>query len=198
MNAKIASVALAAFALTAPAISSADTTVQQLTYNFTYSANQTTTARDSANPAEDYSVPANQGTTQAYVGTNGSGSYGGSLSDKGTMTVTILAKQQDGGLIVTIAENGQAVRRAPAATCVVYGNTKVICDPNKTVYTEEYTLLRFMGQNFIDASNLDAHRHWQIVQSAPSRNVTADYTLGPRPAATCRSTKSGTSSSGGR
>ena len=179
MNGKIVSILTVALALTTPSISSADTTVQQLTYNFTYSANQSTTARDSANPAEDYSMPANQGTTQAYVGTNGSGAYGGALSDKGTMTVNILAKQQDGGLIVSIAENGQTTRRAPVAACVVYGNTRVICDPNKTVYTEEYTLLRFMGQNFVDASNLDAHRHWQIVQNSSASDVTADYTLGP-------------------
>jgi hypothetical protein len=170
---------MAALALTAPALSSAETTVQQLTYRFTYSADQRTTARDSANPAEDYTVPANQGTTQAYAQTSGISSYQGSLSDKGTMTVQILGKQQDGGLIVSIAENGENVRRAPAAACVVYGNTRVICDPNKTVYTEEYTLLRFLGENFVDASNLDAHRHWQIVQNSPTMNVTADYTLGP-------------------
>jgi len=179
MNGKIASISMATLALATPGISSADTTVQQLTYNFTYSANQSTTARDSANPAEDYTMPANQLTTQAYVATNGSGGYGGSLSDKGTMTVNILAKQQDGGLIVNISENGQSTRRAPSAACVVYGNTRVICDPNKTVYTEEYTLLRFLGQNFIDSSNLDAHRHWQVVQNSPAQDITADYVLGP-------------------
>ena len=179
MYSKIVAISLAAFAVAAPAIASADATVQQLTYNFTYSANQATTARDSANSAEDYTMPANQGSTQAYQATNGISGYGGSLSDKGTMTVNILATQQDGGLIVNIAENGQNTRRAPAAACVVYGNTRVICDPNKTVYTEEYTLLRFLGQHFVDASNLDAHRHWQIVQNTPASNVTADYTLGP-------------------
>lgn len=179
MNAKIVGFALAALVMTTPVISSADTAVQQLTYNFTYSSNQHITARDSANSAQDYTAPANQGTTQAYQATTGISDYGGSLSDKGTMTVQLLAKQQDGGLIVTISENGENTRRARAATCVVYGNTKVICDPNKTVYTEEYTLLRFLGQNFIDASNLDAHRHWQIVQDSPTMNVSADYTLGP-------------------
>lgn len=179
MNGKIASIWIAALALAMPAVSSADTTVQQLTYSFTYSSNQHITARDSANSAEDYTSPANQGTASAYQATTGISDYGGSLSDKGMMTVQLLAKQQDGGLIVTIAENGENTRRAPAATCVVYGNTRVLCDPNKTVYTEEYTLLRFLGQNFVYASNLDAHRHWQIVQDSPAMNVTADYTLGP-------------------
>jgi hypothetical protein len=162
-----------------PVAASADTTVQQLTYNFTYSSGQTTTARDSPNSAEDYTVPAYQGTTQAYAPTTGISTYQAAISDKGTMTVQILGKEQDGGLIVNIAEAGEQLRRAPSAACVVYGNTRVICDPNKTVYTEEYTLLRFLGQNFVDAGNLDAHRHWQIVQDSPTQDVTADYVLGP-------------------
>lgn len=176
MNGKIISVSLAALALTTPAIANADNTVQQLTYNFTYSSNQSTTARDSANPAEDY---AGGGSHTGLMSGNGASNYNGSLSDKGTMTVQVLGKQQDGGLIVSITENGEQTRRAPAATCVVYGNTHVICDPNKTVYTEEYTLLRFLGQNFIDPNNLDAHRHWQVVQNTPTTSVTADYVLGP-------------------
>jgi hypothetical protein len=175
VNGKIVVITMAALALTSPAIASADNTVQQLTYNFTYSADQSTSAKDSANPAEDYSG----GGSHTGLMQGGTSSYTGSLSDKGTMTVQILGKQQDGGLIVNIAENGENVRRAPSAACVVYGNTRVICDPNKTVYTEEYTLLRFLGQNFIDPSNLDAHRHWQIVQNSPTMSVTADYTLGP-------------------
>ena len=91
-------------------------------------------------------------------GSNGISHYGGRLDDKGTMTVQIIGKQPDGGLIVNISEIGQNTRRAPAATCVVYGNTRVICDPNKTVYTEEYTLLRFLGLNFVDPSQLDAEQ----------------------------------------
>ncbi len=178
MNARMISAAIAVFVSITMATARADTTVQQLTYNFTYSTNQTTYARDSSNPAEDYGS-ASSGGGNAMAAGNGQSVYNGSLSDKGTMTVQILGKQQDGGLIVNIAENGQDTRRAPAAACVVYGNTRVICDPNKTVYTEEYTLLRFLGQNFIDAGNLDAHRHWQIVQNSPNVDVTADYVLGP-------------------
>jgi hypothetical protein len=90
-----------------------------------------------------------------------------------------LGKQSDGGLIVSISEDGQQTRRAPPATCVVYGNTHVICDPNKTIYTEEYTLLRFLGQNFVDPANIDAKRHWQVVQNSPTMKVTADYVIGP-------------------
>jgi hypothetical protein len=170
---KIARISVAVLALTTSAVSNPGSTAQRLVYNFTYSSNQNTTARDSANPAEDY------GNRGAFAQGNGASTYTGALSDKGTMLVQVSSVQQDGGLVVSIAENGEQARRAPAATCVVYGNTHVICDPNKTVYTEEYTLLRFLGRNFIDAGNLDAHRHWQIVQDAAGMNVTADYVLGP-------------------
>jgi len=120
-------------------------TVPTLVYSFTYSAKQDISAKDSANPAEDY------GNAGAFAAAgSGTSHYSGSLTDKGTMTVGILAKQSDGGLIVSISEAGEQTRRAPAATCVVYGNTRVICDPNKTVYSEEYTLLRFLGPNFVD------------------------------------------------
>ena len=149
-------------------------TVPTLVYSFTYSAKQDVNAKDSANPAEDY------GNAGAFAASgSGTSHYSGSLTDKGTMTVQVIAKQQDGGLIVTIGETGQQTRRAPAATCVVYGNTRVICDPNKTVYSEEYTLLRFLGPNFVDPNNIDAKRHWQITQNSPNLNITADYVIGP-------------------
>ena len=176
---KIAAAAATAAALLLPSVVRADTPVPTLVYNFTYSANQDINAKDSANPAEDWHDctggsgcnPANQG--------SGTSHYEAALNDKGTMTVAILGKQNDGGLIVSISEEGQHTRRAPAATCVVYGNTRVICDPNKTVYTEEYTLLRFLGQNFVDPANIDAKRHWQVVQDSPTLKVTADYVIGP-------------------
>ena len=171
---RIAAAAATATCFLLPSVARAlTTTVPTLVYNFTYSTNQNVTARDSSTSAEEVQTDALAG------GTNGISHYSGSLSDKGTMTVQVIGKQQDGGLIVTISETGQQTRRAPAATCVVYGNTRVICDPNKTVYSEEYTLLRFLGQNFVDPTNIDAKRHWQITQDSPNLNVTADYVIGP-------------------
>ena len=156
-----------------PSVVHADAAVPTLVYNFTYSSNQNVTARDSSTSVESVATDALAG------GTNGISHYSGSLTDKGTMTVQVIGKQQDGGLIVAISETGQQTRRAPPATCVVYGNTRVICDPNKTVYSEEYTLLRFLGINFVDPNNIDAKRHWQITQDSPNLNITADYVIGP-------------------
>jgi hypothetical protein len=88
-----------------------------------------------------------------------------------------MKKQPDGALVVMISEQGENVRRASPAECVVYGNTNVICDPNKTVYNEEYTLLRFLAANFVDPNELDSNKHWQIVQNVNNDHMTADYVI---------------------
>lgn len=171
----LAAVGTAAILSATSALGRADTPGDQLVYAFTYGSEQNITARDAVDNVEKM----NSESGYLDLGdTNGISHYHGSLSDQGTMTVQIVRKQSDGGLIVSISEAGQNTRRAPAATCVVYGNTSVICDPNKTVYPEEYTLLRFLGPNFVDPSQLDASRHWAISQ--PSGNgdtVTAAYTI---------------------
>jgi hypothetical protein len=146
----------------------------ELVYDFTYSANQNITSRDAVDNAEP--IDTLTGTLQG--GTNGMSHYGGTLTDKGTITVDLVKEQPDGAMVVMISEQGQNVRRAPPAECVVYGNTHVICDSSKTVYTEEYTLLRFLGGNFVDPSQLDAAKHWQIVQNnGDGMAVSADYTI---------------------
>lgn len=146
----------------------------ELVYDFTYSAHQSITARD----AQDSVETINTETEMLEGGTNGISHYGGALTDKGTITVDLVKEQPDGAMVGMISEQGQNVRRAPPAECVVYGNTHVICDSSKTVYTEEYTLLRFLGGNFVDPSQLDATKHWQIVQNTgDGTEVNADYTI---------------------
>ncbi len=148
------------------------TASNQLVYAFTYGANQDTTARDSTTSAEAVSQDLISG------GTNGISHYHGNQNDKGKIVVEIVRQQTDGGLILSISEQGEQTRRAPPATCVVYPNTHVICDPNKTVYPEEYTLLRFLGRNFVDPNQLDANRHWSVSQNSAAMDVKADYTIG--------------------
>jgi hypothetical protein len=170
-----AAAGIAALAL-GPLDANADSTSATLVYNFTYSSNQKIQARDSDENAETSAT--GMGGTALSGGTNGISHYGGALSDKGTMTVQVVGTEQDGGLVVNISEAGEQTRRASPATCVVYGNTRVICDPNKTVYTEEYTLLRFLGLKFVDPSQLDANKHWTPTGlSAPGMVVAADYTI---------------------
>jgi hypothetical protein len=163
--------ATAAGLLASSATVRAVTTEKELVYSFSYGSEQNITARDSSDSSE--SVDSRSG---SLIGANnGLSHYKGSLSDKGTITVQVVRKQTDGGLIVSISEQGENTRRAPAATCVAYGNTSVICDPDKTVYPEEYTLLRFLGPNFVDPSELDAKKHWELARPGGDNTVMADY-----------------------
>lgn len=137
--------------------------LRRLVYTFSYSESQNVAARDTVNAAE-------------WTG-SGISHYSGAVADKGTMIVDVIRRQPDGALVVAISEQGENVRRAPPAECVVYGDTNVICDPNKTVYIEEYALLRFLGGNFVDPDALDGKRHWQIAQNTAALDLKADYTI---------------------
>jgi hypothetical protein len=108
----------------------------------------------------------------------GSGSgYGGNLDDKGTVTVDVLREAKDRGLVVVVSEQADYVRSAAPVTCAVYGNTTVICDQSKPVNSEEYTLLRFLGVNFVDPSHIDDKQHWSIAQRNGPTSMNADYTI---------------------
>jgi len=93
------------------------------------------------------------------------------------MTVDILREAPDRGLIVVVSEQGSDTRSAAAVTCAVYGNTMVACDPTKPTNSEELTLLRFLGANFVDPDKVDANNHWPIAVDAGGVSVKADYTI---------------------
>lgn len=60
---------------------------------------------------------------------------------------------------------------------MVFGNTDVICDPSAKINYEELTLLRFVGDNFVDPGQIDAKQHWKIGESNGAYSVSADYTI---------------------
>jgi hypothetical protein len=144
----------------APAAAGAGTSapLRHLVYSFTFEMR------------ENGAVPNEAGST-------GNRTYKGTLDDKGTMTVDVLREAADRGLLVVISEEGIDTRKAAPATCAVYGNTDVICDLSKTVNIEEYTLLRFLGANFVDPANVDEKGHWTISVNRGPTSLTADYTI---------------------
>ena len=147
-------------ALAAAAVAArADTPpLRHLVYSFTYESSQ-------------------HGAVPNEPGSTGNQTYNGKLDDQGTMTVDVLREAQDRGLVVVVAEQGQNTRRSAPATCAVYGNTTVVCDPSKPVNAEEFTLLRFLGANFFDPAQLDAKQHWSVSEHKGKTNMTADYTV---------------------
>lgn len=132
------------------------TPLRHLVFSFTYEARQ-------------------HGGVPNDPGTSGSNSYNGTLDDKGTITVDVLREAPDRGLVV-VSEQGE-YRKAAPATCAVYGNTQVICDPSVTVNSEETTLLRFLGVKFYDTANVDAKQHWSVSQTVGKITAHGDYTI---------------------
>jgi hypothetical protein len=135
--------------------------VRHLVYGFTWGTSQNLQVQESG------------------IGTGDAGhaNYNSGNNDQGTMTVDVVREQPDKGLVVTIAEQAQGTRKAGPATCVVYGTTAVICDPNKTVNVEEQTLLRFLGANFVDPAIIDSKQHWSFGDTGPGYSMKADYTI---------------------
>ncbi|HEX3670726.1 MAG TPA: hypothetical protein VHT92_03380 [Candidatus Cybelea sp.] len=142
-----------------------------LVYSFTFDVEQT---GDITNDQTGVAATTSGGADGRATG-GSSGTYSGNLNDSGQMTVIIQREQADRGLVLTIAEHGSNGRNTGAAMCVVYGNTNIICDPNATVTSEEYTLLRFLGSNFINPSEIDENSHWKIQTSDSTVSTVADY-----------------------
>ncbi len=101
----------------------------------------------------------------------------GSVTDKGNITVDVLAEASDGGLVVSVSQTARGTRVAEPAKCAIYGDTGVKCDPTKTVNQEEYAALRLLGRGFFDTSKLDAKNHWQIANDVPSGSIKSDFTV---------------------
>jgi hypothetical protein len=132
--------------------------LRHLVYSFTYESRQ-------------------HGDVPNEPGSSGARTYNGKLDDQGTMTVDVLREAQDRGLLVVVSEQGQASRRADPATCAVYGNTTVVCEPKKIINAEELSLLRFLGANFFDPNGLDDKRSWSVSDKKGGTTMTATYTV---------------------
>ena len=166
---RLATATVLAAALAAPGLgASADPSpapaaapIRHLVYSFTYGTSTDLEIHDSG------------------IGGGGSGTsnFSGGVGDQGTIAVDVIREQPDHGLVVSVSENAQHDRSAPAATCVVYGNTTAICDPNKKVNEEELTAVSFLGANFIDPALIDSNKHWRIENSGPQYSMVSDFTI---------------------
>lgn len=95
-------------------------------------------------------------------------------SDLGTITISVVGLESDGGLVVDVAESARTNRTVAPATCVIYSNTNVICGAS-VVTPEETSVLRPLNPKFVDPTALDAKGHWHI--APPGSGVSINYTL---------------------
>jgi hypothetical protein len=115
-----------------------------------------------------------------HGGTSGSGTsdFGGGTQDKGTITVDVMREQPDRGLVLSVSEQAQGERSALPTTCVVFGNTNVICDSSGKVNAEELALVRLLGPTFVDPAQIDAKQHWRVQENTPDLSTVSDFTIG--------------------
>lgn len=172
----LTSLALSALVAVTAGTPPAAAPLRHLVYTFTWGTSNNTEVHTSG--MGDGSPGSANGPPTASGEASGISSFNASVNDKGTITVDVLREQpNDHGLVVTVSEQAQDNRSAVAATCVVFGNTDVICDPNAKINYEELTLLRFLGANFVDPNQIDAKQHWKVGESNGGYSVSADYTI---------------------
>jgi len=111
---------------------------------------------------------------QSYAGTS---QATGSNGDRGQIIVDVLQVQPDTGIVVRISESARNTRSAEPTTCVTYGNGQFICETDKKINEEEYTLLRLLGKNFVNRAQLDAKHHWMYGTDSAASAETSDYTI---------------------
>jgi hypothetical protein len=165
---------VAAFCVPCPAGAQATVAtgpIRHLVYTFTWgvgtdSERNTSGIAESGGAAGTGDMGAPSGMVDSTAGT----------SDRGTIIVDVLREQPDTGLVVDVSEQARGRRSAPPATCVVFSDTTVICDPNKKVNAEELTLVQYLGVHFVDPDQLDARKHWHVERDGPI-STSADYTI---------------------
>jgi len=117
--------------------------------------------------------------SSALAQETGSGTYhsSGGTGDRGQIVADIIAVQPDTGLVVRISENARETRSAEPAMCVTYGDGQLICENDKKINEEEYTLLRLLGKGFVNRSEIDAKNHWTFSTNSEAMNETSDFTI---------------------
>ena len=161
----------AALALPLPGIAQSPQPLRRLVYTFTWGNSNDTETNTSG--FREQGVATGESSTSAA---SGMAHDTASDSDRGTISVDVTREQPDSGLILSISEQAQTRRSSPPATCVVYGDTTVVCDPNKHINAEEFALLRFLGAHFVDPNALDAKQHWHVERDGAITTI-ADYTI---------------------
>lgn len=132
----------------------------------------------------EYSFSANyEGLSEGHYngissGTSGvaSGAHGGSRHGKIPVDVDSIAP--DGALAISIAEQLWDEPRAyQTYTCTVYGNTVVLCPSYPHPSDAEWSLLGYLGRQFVDNAPWDSNNHWQRKDSSRDYDLVEDFTL---------------------
>ena len=174
---------LAVAATSAPVLAvTSSPTIRRVVYSFTWGTTNDTEVHTSGLP-DSASGSGGSGGMGAVPPSNfgsasGISSYGGGTNDRGTIAVDFVRQQPDGGYVVSISETALERRSAPEATCVVYGDLTVVCDPNKKITEEELDALAVARLELRRSDSLDAKQPLAARRKAARVNpTTSDFTI---------------------
>lgn len=147
--------------------------VRHFTYRFQIGI---TTSIEEHNSGFNGGDPAEYGRAAGVTG-NGVSTYDGRVSDDGTIDIDVMREQPDHGLVLRISEHARGTRDTQPITCVVYGSGTTVCSTIGKVHVEEYALLRFLGENFVDPAQIDAQQHWHVSSVMAGAVAQSDYVI---------------------
>lgn len=144
--------------------------IRKLVYSFDLSISSNFEAADNDMTAAQLDVvPVHRAVTGV-----GSRQYIQSAGERGTITVEVMQKQSDDGLVLDISEQTKDARSAEPVTCVVYGDETMMCDESKKINPEEMALLYVLGVHFVNPTRMDDNQHWQYARSETGADVVDD------------------------
>lgn len=88
----------------------------------------------------------------------------------GTIAVTIVRRQADGALVVRVVQKPSPDGRAAPFDCVVFADTSLICDPQRTLAPESEALLRLLSPGFA-APAQSGTNGWKVARSDGSGSL---------------------------
>jgi hypothetical protein len=95
---------------------------------------------------------------------------------KGSIVVDVLHVLPDKALAVAVSEHADSPgHESPAAECLIYP-TRTACDMRSKLTVEEVSLIRLLGDGFVDPTRIDANNHWNVADGGPGSSGT-DYTV---------------------
>ena len=102
---------------------------------------------------------------------------GGAKADAGSIAVDVVKVLDDTGTLVRVSERSPARASQPPSTCVAYGTGLVQCDPIDSITVEEMCLLRVLGRNFLNWSEIDKQHAWHNGASDGHARESNDYRI---------------------
>ncbi len=162
--------------------------LRHLVYNFTFGSQSDTEIHTSGFGAGGPGEGSDNMSGNATVDNTGS------VQDHGTIVVDVLGERADGGLVINVSEDAIGERTSYTAGCIVYSDTKTLCDQTKRVNEEELAIVRLLGPHFVDMAQIDPKMQWKTSNVFPGFSQHSNFTIDKNDGGVMNISESGTTS----